>query len=679
MAKRVISLSLVLCILFLGLMYKDVKAESVKVNNTSFSTLQEAVDSIDSKGTIVLIDDIYQDESVVIPAGKNITITDDGKPRSLTKSGFDNNNPIFIIEKGGTLNIEGTSDSNLILDCDQVVGLLKSISDTGNIIHNKGTLNLKSGTIMPGFFHDKAEFMGGIFVDTDAVFNMHGGIICDMKAQTWYISAVFVKSGATFNMYGGIIKNNINEYTDKLTGGGGVLLFVWSDKKLATMTMSGGSIQNNKAYNGGGVYMTGYSKFTMTGGVIENNHAIEGDGGGVCVAAISQTPIPDNAFFTLDGGIIKNNSARNGGGIYVNSDGVELKSGVIEGNKAIATSIYHWSGHGGGVYVSQIPRVLKISNTIVTENLAKGYKNKAISGMGGGLWACPTGSIEFKVTNGIAIFNNHATGDNSAGDDVVKVEWNGSVHNGHLTLPNRLLGGGKVDWYLDGGITQGIVGDVDTTVPRFNSANPGTPLNIKKQKSNYALKAVTSKDAIKRAYEEATLFIRKNEAAHGGGIGTNGDVTMPNYNYPDWTLKVRKKWDNVAHDSRSEVNIYLKINDIILDSIKLNKDNNWQGSFTELPDPLTLKGKTFDVIEGEAHQNSDGTVTIKETRKWIVSYQKLKSQNYTMEIDIKNKGIPLIPQTGDNLNIWVYIGLLSLACAGIVVILKKQNRQSFKF
>lgn len=677
MKRKLFFMFLAVIILLLNLYPPRIaKADAIKVDGQVYNTLQEAVDAINNTGTITICKDIWEDKTVVIPNRKHITITDDGNARKINKSGWDNMKPLFMVEKGGELTMNATSDSNLTLRPDQHTGLMASVNNTGNNVHIKGTFNLKSGTIWCGSFAHKASTMGSVYVDKNSVFNMSGGIIKKMTADSWYVAPVFVSSGAAFNMSGGSIENNENEYNG-VGSAGAVLLFVWNDNPIATMNMSGGKIANNKASNGGGVFMTGHTRFTMTGGSIENNNAKNGQGGGVCVAANSGVWVPDDTIFILDGGTIKNNVARNGGGVYVNSDGVHLKSGYIEGNKAMPTSSDSWSGHGGGVYISEYPRVLKVNNTIVTENIAMGNILEHSHGMGGGLWACPTGSIELKVTNGIAVFNNKAINANSAGDDVVNVRWDGSLIHGTLTLPGRMLGGGVVKWYKDGGILQGHVGESDPSVPRFDSSNPGDPVIVKNSASSNSLKAITSPEAIARAYEEATVFIRNNTASHGGGIGTNGDISMPNLNYPDWTLKIKKIWDDgIPKESQSEIEVFLKINGRTLDSVKLNQANDWKAEFKELPDPATLKGKTIDVIEGVSVVQSDGTTVVKETNQWQVTYDKIKNENYTIEINVKNNSIPLVPKTGDNTNIYLYLGIIAVVCTIFAAIIK--NRKNNK-
>lgn len=619
-----------------------------RVGEHTYSTLEEAIAAIETSGTVTLIDDIWTAASIVIPTGKDITLTDDGFKRTVTKSEFDNVNPLFIIEKNATLTIAGTSDDHLIFEQDQMVGVFKDFKDKGNLFHNNGVLNLQAGTLRPGGFDSKAQFSGAIHIGNHAVFHMSGGIIEDMNAyDSWYTSPVFVASGGLFHLSGGEIRNNKNTW-DKFgqcSGGGGVLLFAWNaNDPLAVMHMTGGTITGNSAKYGGGVYMTGRTQFILSGGTIAKNKAFNGDGGGVCVAARSGVDHPNETEFVMNGGSIIGNKAKNGGGIYVNSDKVYLNAGYIEENIAAPNEHKTWSGHGGGVYVSEVPRILYIGKAVITANKAVASSEfYDTSGMGGGLWACPTGSISFKVTNGVAIFDNIAQGDNTAGDDVVKVELPGKGP-GLVTLPDRMLGGGAVKWYRDGQVISGQVGRVDAQSPRYSLEQPGEVLHLLNHATNLAAKAVVGKNAAKRALEEATLFIRNNVAAHGGGIGTNGDITMPEHDVPDWHLKIYKEWDPEVKDrDKKEVEIFLRINDTVLDSILLNAENGWQGEFTDLPSPDSLKGKKINVIEGERVPQKDGTILIKETSKWHVTYRELKEDEFVLSFKITNKNKPKEP------------------------------------
>lgn len=97
--------------------------------------------------------------------------------------------------------------------------------------------------------------------------------------------------------------------------------------------------------------------------------------------------------------------------------------------------------------------MVKLYNAVVTENTA--------SVMGGGMWFCPTGDATFTVTNGVALYDNRAEG---AGDDFASL----SGDKGTVTIADRFLGGGEVQWYRDGAVVGGagnILGSVNPDVP----------------------------------------------------------------------------------------------------------------------------------------------------------------------------------------------------------------------
>ena len=131
----------------------------------------------------------------------------------------------------------------------------------------------------------------------------------------------------TFNMYGGSITGN-----DTTSTGGGVSLPYGAYS--ARFNLYGGSITNNTANNGGdgggGVHiLSGY--FTMYDGRITENQANGANfgGGGVYLS--------ETGSFIMKGGSITNNTAKNGGGVFTSvnlSTGLTVSGDVtITGNK----------------------------------------------------------------------------------------------------------------------------------------------------------------------------------------------------------------------------------------------------------------------------------------------------------------------------------------------------------
>ena len=573
-------------------MMKSAKTEGdARIGDKTYAAIKEAVEAAVDGDVIEIIRDIALTASLVV-SGKNITITDDGSARTI-KAADGLSSPLIKVDSGAQLTLDGSSSDNL-----KLLGGTCSTYNSATVAIVEGMLNVKKVTIDGGEL--KSSNNGAVTVRDGGVLDMSDGVIENTKIRGSFSGAVMLREGALFDMSGGIIRNNTNYYSD-VYGGGGVMLGAWSGK-YAVRNLSGGTITGNEARYGGGIFMTGLSKVFMTGGNIDGNYARD-MGGGVCVAGLSATGNYKGNEFIMDGGSISGNSARTGGGMYVNSDGVYLNAGYMENNSA--------SMLGGAIYVSENPRVLHVSKAVITENKAT---------VGGGLWSCPTGNIHLRVTDGVAVYNNTAS---SAGDDVVNLNnWYGGTT---LTMPDRMLGGGSVAWYRDGGFYSGVsdYGSVNSKIARFDEEDPGDAQKLEMRAGSHALRAVTSEAAIELANEEATLFIRGNTAWRGGGIGTNGDLTLANMDYKDWRLVAEKRWEGVEDTDDKTVTVFLKIGDQVLDSVVLSRENDWKAEFTGLPDPRTLKDKIMTVVEGEMAEGADGVSSFVETSRYLVSYERM--------------------------------------------------------
>jgi uncharacterized repeat protein (TIGR02543 family) len=568
---------------------------------------------------------------VEIPEGKNITITDDGTARQISAEGTD---PVFIIKKGGTLTVKGTSDDHLILNGAVMSGIGKNNPTT---IRNSGTLNLDSGTINGGTLGKAAWSTGAVLVDGTAnkqgtaVFNMSGGSIQGLKSLAINPSrsaAVWVTVNAEFNLSGGSVSGN--ETRGVYAGD----YQYHSDGQVAKVNMSGGEISGNTVNmfvpHGGGLYLENCAQMTMTGGSISNNK-IESTkanspamGGGICILGKAST-------LTVDGGTISGNSAKSGGGIYSDANkNVKLKKAVIEGNTASST--------GGGICLpyhdiggaaEKINSTIYLGNTLITGNSAT---------IGGGIWVTAQGTLDFHVTNGASIYGNHA--DEGYAADILAT----SITNGSVTLGNRILGGGRVDYTDYNGKTVNRLNDKPV-----NSLK-GTTETLYLNANVYAEDASEQgSSALTLAEENADVMIRNNKAAYGGGIGLSGTLTLLD-NHQDWTLNVTKEW--ASGITKKPVKVYLKIGKHILDPVELNKDNNWENSFEDLPNPYTLErsGITWNnnndkhdnskisVLEGTWEKDNNGTKKFVTTSEYKVEYSDLKidEEMRTMSVTLKN-------------------------------------------
>lgn len=672
---------------------------------------------------LALTEDIVLEEPISINAGQDIIIRDNGSPVTISvKKNF--NKSMFHVEEGGRLTVcTSTSGDNdlLILDASNA-DKSSSTSDPGVFVWVKGTLFLKGGTLKNASIG--RGFSGAIGVTgKNAAFYMSDGKITGTFLDNQYNGAVYITGGAYFEMNGGTIcnttsnpgqVNNAAVYVNPISDGNNI------SAGNSSFVMTGGEIANNSAYSGGvwvGTHSPNYENeatFTMEGGKISGNTAAFGGGGvGVFSAAnfymkggeISKNTAPIGggvaaydmfkvaaegagfdinewgtkyhcpARFEMTGGSIVNNHAVNGeggdegcgGGVYIASNTSSIQSGIISGNTA--------DRQGGGSYVGSTPYTLKIYDAIITENTA--------SILGGGLWLCPTGDATNTVTNGGAIYRNTAEGKDAAGDDFVAVPQNDKEHM--VNLADRMLGGGEVAWYKDGGVKstepeKGNVLGIPDGSPRYDRQNPGErQTEIRDYVGGIALKAEVNDVAAELAKSQAKVFITDNTSMRGGGIGSNGAVLIGTPQ-DEWTLRVSKAWDGVKEQDKKAVSIRLKIGEYVLDAITLDKSNNWTASFTQLPNPDTLGELSITVVEDET--------------EYVVSYSEVTRDDNTktMFIIVTNKEKPLEPdepsepekpkddspdnpQTGDNNNLVLWFTLIGIGTAGLSVSFHLQKRR----
>lgn len=173
-----------------------------------------------------------------------------------------------------------------------------------------------------------------------STFTMNGGSICNNSGQCGtavYLTASSNAAKARFTMNSGTLSNNESRsYTPNSTPTGAVFV-----KYSAEFVLNNGTITGNCAYGGagGGVAVMDElpteehgTAFTMNGGTISNNTAsgYRCSGGGIYSCS---------NYVSLLGGRIENNSAYDGGGVY--SEGnteiyttLHIQNALITGNTA---------------------------------------------------------------------------------------------------------------------------------------------------------------------------------------------------------------------------------------------------------------------------------------------------------------------------------------------------------
>ncbi len=246
-----------------------------------------------------------------------------------------------------------------------------------------GTLHVEGGTIsFPNSKH-------GIYANGGTV-NIAGGRITEngVLGSTENGGGIYCTGGASLNISDGSIDHNkanlrgggiyvangsLNidggtiEANEVNTNGGGVFA------QDTPVNISGGTIRKNEAKNGGGIYMR-YNEITIGGDAAIEENTAEELGGGIYLSALT---------CKADGGSIARNGTKlDGGGIYFDGGSAGSSSFTINGS-AIKDNTS--DGNGGGIFFSKAS--LKVNGGEICGNTANGTYDGAANCGGGGIFA----------------------------------------------------------------------------------------------------------------------------------------------------------------------------------------------------------------------------------------------------------------------------------------------------
>ena len=618
----------------------DLNGQKLQVNNGLYFDIQKDahLTILDSKannyqpveeettkniGNISVVDKSAQNDPVklkyyVTEAVANNTTTTDttkkytvdfthaGRIFSETGTGV-NQDSTFMIEKGGTLDFEGgvayndngshvvatKGDGNGTATLNLSGGYLIGNRSSNVIWNNAGNvLNISGGVITNGY----AENGGGIYNDANnsatdgGTINMTGGYITGNEAysdgndstDTRYSGGgIYMKSGVLYISGNAYITNNRKSSGESsgthfsLHGGGGIAV-----DNDAAINMSGGYVTGNYSHEaGGGIYCAyysqkGLSQLTMTGGTIASNIAETGEGGGLRVGGSGRVTI--RAASKSHPIYITNNRTNTGGTTQQSGD---------------------WGG--GGIFVQQNGQ-LHIMNTIITSNTAGGF--------GAGVSACPTGNTNITTDQGAAIYGNHAKGlyysrgSGEKTEDAVAYDYYEDLYKNNdrkgyhdyflahadesnYIVKNAMLGGGSENYF-------GTFNNGSSYQQEYNSRNQ-TAYFI-------GLTADPIQNDINNALAIASTYISGNYSRnHGGGIMTNGILTLGESNSVIPTLKIDayKSFLLKASNGNPARSLSLSNNQFTFDLYKHTNDASvnpkWDGSkFTAYSGNVSLVSET---------------------------------------------------------------------------------------
>ncbi|MCM1546361.1 MAG: InlB B-repeat-containing protein [Clostridiales bacterium] len=244
-----------------------------------------------------------------------------------------------------------------------------------NVTINGGTISYNSATNT-----DNSGSGGGLYLNSSNLV-MTGGTISNNTADD---DGAGICMSGTATISGGRINDNATTLTNSGHTGGGIFV----SGTNTTLNLTGGSVQNNVACQGGGIFVTSgatlnlgavkteNNKTTYSGSAVIGNNRYTSSAGGICIgtgstlnfyggttagnyvvtasapttkvtspaSGVNGGGIYNNGTVKMYGGTISGNSAYNGAGVIdVNNATFDMYGGEISGNTATST--------GGGVYV----------------------------------------------------------------------------------------------------------------------------------------------------------------------------------------------------------------------------------------------------------------------------------------------------------------------------------------
>ncbi len=202
-------------------------------------------------------------------------------------------------------------------------------------IDNDGMLTMTGGTVDANTAQHRG---GGLFIGSGTV-NIYGGTIEDNTTGNG--AGGGISNGGVLTISGGTISGNNSDGIDnfnKLTITGGTIANNFAEgfgggianESGATLTMTAGTISGNGCWFGGGG-IENWGTLSVSGGTIEDNTVSAGGGGG----------ISNGGVLTISGGTISGNYSDGGGGID-NVNTLTITGGTVANQ-------LHAVGRGGGI------------------------------------------------------------------------------------------------------------------------------------------------------------------------------------------------------------------------------------------------------------------------------------------------------------------------------------------
>ena len=564
---------------------REVGSMSFGVESGSTLTIENSLLTYDGRGGDLVVSGTLtvkgssltlNNKRIVVKRGATLEIKDSSSIKQIGNI----NTAGIKVEEGGTLNISGSDLVDTWIRNEGTVNITGTESDKSDLdncviknlnstlsVENSKLHNYKRTTApnAEGGFDTMIHGSGSkvTLVDTE---------ICDNENNYDKRSPVGTPGASIISLKGGsITMDNVNAHDNAVNSNGGVMHAVDTD-----VTIEGSTFKDNAAdytrwlikdENNGNWYGKGGALFIEDDHInptdtshttIINNTTFEGnkatEGGAVFIKS-DNTDFLKSMIYMTDSTFTKNEAPRAGGGLVIWGNGTTADLRGVEFNENTAGNF----GGGMAVFFDKDPKGTLITasdngpskfvgNKVTKgENFAGGglfidqahvtmdntaiYKNTAPHA-GGGLSTCGVGTLEARVHDGVAIFDNEVSSSHERLTDGAKytdvylrnINNNANLPGDQKDFPDypyelyeRMFNGGLHKWgkkeIQDGEYLQ-LVAKSDATIKDDSKAN-----------------VIFTKNEV-----SAT----GNEVVSGGGIACNGLLTIGR----GTELKAVKIWDD---------------------------------------------------------------------------------------------------------------------------------------
>ena len=253
----------------------DVSDSVALVGENYFSSLEDAIESIDTVGTIKLL------KNVIVSSGYTIskTITIDGNNHRLERSN-EWLSAIFTVSQSGSLTLNNiTIDGGAVWDGDINHILGRGITNSGIIANGQlikmsdnAVLTLNNCMLINNYnnYSTNAQGTGGaIFLGNKACATLSNTTIQNCYSYL-FGSAIYTRDNSKLTINSGSFLSN--------SGNSGRNTTVICVDNSSTCVVNGGEFCNNLAYTKGGVFWIANGSLDINGGTFKNNYATIGAG-----------------------------------------------------------------------------------------------------------------------------------------------------------------------------------------------------------------------------------------------------------------------------------------------------------------------------------------------------------------------------------------------------------------